>query len=92
MSADHQFVLYHLMSSNPPRWEIGDEGSEPDGRILTYELEINQGSPHARESRQWKRKWINPDLNTLQADELEAKYPRPDRRSQLASVMSKFIR
>jgi hypothetical protein len=63
---------------------------EPEGRLLSCELEIYQGSPHGRESRRWKRVWVNPSVTVEQANELEAKYPKPDRSGDVSILMAKL--
>jgi hypothetical protein len=87
MSADREFVLYHLMPTVPPSWISGDDGSEPDDRLLSCRLEIYQGSPFGRESRHWKRVWAHPNLSVQQADELEAQHPKPESPSELSPEM-----
>jgi hypothetical protein len=90
MSADREFVLYHLVPSDPPSWQIAEHGKEPDGRLISSELEIYQGSPHNRESRHWKRVWVHPDLSPQQADELEERYLKSDRQSNLTEIIGKI--
>jgi hypothetical protein len=79
MSADHEFILYDLILSNPPGWRVRNEVLEPVDRVLTYQLEIYQGSPHGRESRRWRRVWVNTLLTANEISELEETYPKPER-------------
>jgi hypothetical protein len=80
MSADHEFVFYDLISSDPPEWRVRvEESIEPVDRLLTYELEIYQGSPHGKESRRWRHVWGHPNLTAKEITELERANPKPNR-------------
>jgi hypothetical protein len=79
MSADHEGILYDLRGPDQPQW-IPRQGEEiPTDRILTYELEVYQGSPFGKERRHWKPIWARPDLTMSEISELEKKYPLPVR-------------
>jgi hypothetical protein len=90
MSADRQLVLYHLMPTEPPSWVSGDDDSAPDGRLLSSELEIYQGSGFGEESRHWTLVWAHPSLGVQQVDDLEAKYPKPLRRELSPEMLARI--
>jgi hypothetical protein len=91
MSADRVFVLYHLMPTEPPSWVSGEDGSAPDGRLLSSELEIYQGSPFGKERRRWTRVWKHPTLSVQQANQLETNHPKPEPMSELSPEMLRRI-
>ena len=93
MSADRETVLHHLIQLNPPVWVIGDEGSEPVGRLLTLEVKIYQGDPHGQESRLSERIWKSADLTEIEADSLEAQHhcvEKSRERERLSELMNEF--
>jgi hypothetical protein len=73
-----EFLLYHLMPTEPASWVRGEDGSLPDGRLLSSELETYQDSPFEPVLRRWTRVWTQPTLSLQQADQLEANHPKPE--------------
>jgi hypothetical protein len=87
MSANREFVLYHLMPTEPPSWVTGEDGGPPDGRLLSSELETYQDSPFGPVRRRWTRVWTHPTLSAQQADQLETNHPKPESPSELSPEM-----
>jgi hypothetical protein len=86
MSADRQTILYHLVSTPTLRWIVArDDSSVPVDRLVSFELEIYQGSPFGRESRHWKRVGHQDGLTDNQIAELVEKHPKPARASELSA-------
>jgi hypothetical protein len=86
MSADRQTLLYHLVSSGTPHWiATEDDAPVPEDRLLSFELEIYQGSPFGRESRHWKQVGKRASLTDIQVSELIATYPKPQRTMELST-------
>ena len=86
MSADHQFITYHLVSTPLPHWVSStDDSSIPADRLVSFDLEIYQGSPFGRESRHWKQVGNQDGLTHTQIAELMEKYPKPERSSELSA-------
>jgi hypothetical protein len=93
MSADHEYIVYHLIASSPPAWVAGEVGTlPPNNRLLSFQLEIYQGSPFGRESRHWTPIWSQPDLTEEQVKELIAKYPLPNASSHLSDDLLDRLR
>jgi hypothetical protein len=78
MSEYREFLLYHLMPTEPPSWVNGEGDNAPDGRLLSSELETYQDSPYGPVLRRWTRVWTHPTLSLQQADQLEANHPKPE--------------
>ncbi len=88
MSAD-KYSLYYCFSETG--WKTIEEGEIPDGWVRIYELKVYQGSPFGRESRTWQRPKTHPDWTDAAADELEKKFPRPERSYELSPEMLKAL-
>lgn len=91
MSADKFSQFYYLTQSG---WVLIEEEEEnaPDGWVRIYELMKYQGSPFGRESRTWQQPKTHPDWTDAAADELEKKFPRPERSSELSPEILKALR
>jgi hypothetical protein len=89
MSADKFSQFYCLTETG---WALIEEGNTPDGWVRIYELKIYQGSPFGRESRTWQQPRMHPDWTEAAADELEKKFPRPERSFELSAETMKTLR
>lgn len=89
MSADKYSLFYCLSETG---WATVEEGSTPDGWVRIYELNVYQGSPFGRESRTWQQPKTHPDWTDAAADELEKKFPRPERSYGLSPETLKALR
>lgn len=86
MSIDRQSIFYHLVSASNPHWVSGeDDSSIPADRLVSFELEIYQGSPFGPESRHWKQAGNRDGLTPAQIAELLEAYPRPERSNELSA-------
>jgi hypothetical protein len=86
MSADRQSIFYHLVSASSPHWVSGaDDSSIPADRLVSFELQIYQGSPFGPESRHWKQAGNRAGLTTTQIADLLEAYPRPERANELSA-------
>lgn len=81
MSADKCSLFYCLTKDG---WSVIEEGNLPEGWVRISELKVYQGSPFGRESRTWQDPRTNPDWTNEAADELERRFPRPDRSRELS--------
>ena len=88
MSADKYSLFYCLTESG---WSSIEEGNEPDGWVRIYEVEVDQGSPFGRESRSWRRAKTHPDWTMDAADQLEMKFPRPEKPRELSPESLKAL-
>lgn len=88
MSAE-KYSLFYCLTKNG--WSSIEEGIEPDGWVRICELEIYQGSPYGRESRHWVRCKTHPEWTSDDADELERKFPRPERSRELSPESLKIF-
>jgi hypothetical protein len=89
MSADNYSLFYCLSEAG---WATIEEGNTPVGWVRIYELKVYQGSPFGRESRNWQQPKTHPDWTDVAADELEKKFPRPDRSNELFPETLKALR
>lgn len=87
MSADRQTIVYHLVSAPTPHWVSDtDDSSIPADRLVSFELEIYQGSPFGPELRHWRQVGKSPSLTDIQVSELTATYPKPERTMELSKT------
>jgi hypothetical protein len=89
MSADKYSLFYCLSETG---WTTIEEGETPDGWVRIYELKVYQGSPFGRESRTWQEPKTHSDWTNAAADELEKKFPRPERSKELSPEALKGLR
>jgi hypothetical protein len=88
MSADKYSEFYCLTETG---WSLIEEGRPPDGWVRIYELRVYQGSPFGRESRTWRAPKTHPDWTKDAADQLEKKFPRPERPHELSPESLKAL-
>jgi hypothetical protein len=88
MSADNFSLFYCLTEAG---WLVIDEGNPPKGWIRICELRVYQGSPFGQESRHWQECKTNPTWTVDAADQLEKKFPRPERSRELSPESLKAL-
>lgn len=88
MSADKYSQFYCLTENG---WSLIEEGNPPDGWVRICELQVYQGSPFGKESRHWQEPKTHPDWTTDDADQLEKKFPRPERSHELSPEILKAL-
>jgi hypothetical protein len=88
MSSDKHSQFYCLTETG---WALIEEGSAPDGWVRICELKVYQGSSYGRESRTWQEPKTHPDWTAAAADELEKKFPRPERSFELSPETLKAL-
>lgn len=76
VSSDKFSLFYCLTDAG---WSSIEDGDTPDGWVRIYELKVYQGSPFGKESRTWQVPTTHPDWTPAAANELEKKFPRPER-------------
>jgi hypothetical protein len=76
MSSDKYSLFYCLTETG---WSSIEEGDAPYGWVRICELKVYQGSPFGKESRHWQTPTTHPGWTESAADELEKKFPRPER-------------
>jgi len=88
MSSDRYSQFYCLTKTG---WSLIEEGNPPDGWVRIYELKVYQGSPFGRESQTWQEPKTHPDWTSAAANELEKKFPRPERSYELSPEILKAL-
>jgi hypothetical protein len=88
MSADKFSLFYCLTEAG---WLLIEETSRPAGWVRIYELKVYQGSQFGQESRTWHLLKTNADWSLETADQLEMKFPRPERSRELSPESLKVL-
>ena len=88
MSSDKYSQFYCLTEAG---WSLIEEENAPDGWIRIYELKVYQGSPFGRESQTWQEPKTHPNWTDGAADELEMKFPRPERSYELSPELLRAL-
>lgn len=83
MSYDKTTQEYHL---TPDGWVDGTFSvygvpdkvlKPPVNRVETWECNMEQSYPTAREIYEWERTWVSPNVTEKKLSELHRKFPRP---------------
>ena len=88
MSTDKYSQFYCLTKNG---WSSIEEEVEPDGWVRICEAQVYQGSQCGKESRHWVACKTHPEWTSADADELERKFPRPERPRELSPESLKIF-